>query len=344
MITRWDFKAKMIQIMAFKKYPEYFGRKKANSFDPSATPGDIRREDGTRVITEISYGVKYPNSFLDIYLPKEELRNQNGEKGSPVFIYFHGGGFLFGTKHSGDPIAKVSSGLGWFFNLFLERGIAVVSAGYAFAPKYRFPVQIEQVDQVLGFLTKHAGEYGLDMERFLLGGGSAGADMSEVYGLVLADEAYAAEFPFVPSVKKTSLKGLIIDEAALDLAHFENSSMDMMLGCWVGENNMQKGANAVRVNVPKHIRDSYCPTFVTGSNKDHFFADSARQLKEKLDGIGELCEMYIPEKELGEFDHGFMTEAGTAASDAAIQMCLGFVEKVLGEQAPDERKEQVSKT
>ncbi len=324
MICRWDFKAKFIQTVAFRKY---FGRKQPNIFKAPAQAKDTLREDGVRVITEVPYATKYPNSFCDIYLPKDEFWEKRGEKGVPVFVYFHGGGFLFGTKDTGDPIAKVSSGLGWLFNHFLERGIAVVSGGYAFAPKYRFPIQIEQTNELLGFLKKEGNRYHIDTEQILLGGGSAGADMTEIYGLFLADADYAARFDFAPSIPGNCLKGLIIDEAALDFPHFNDKAMDTMLGCWVGENNLKTGYFSNLVNVPLHIQNSYYPTFVTGSNS--YFKDSAEQLKAKLDEIHVPCTIYCPPKELGVFNHGFMTEAGTQASDEAMTLLVAFVEEVL---------------
>ncbi len=327
MITKWDIPAKYIQTVAFRRY---FGRKKANITEPATTPRDFIREDGVRVITEVPYADKYPNSFLDIYLPRQEFLDKAGKKGVPVFLYFHGGGFLYGTKDFGDPFAKVSSGLGWLFQQFLDRGVAVASGAYAFAPKYRFPVQIEQTDQALAFLYENAAKYGFDNRRMLLGGGSAGADMTEVYGLVLSDDAYAAKFPFQPSIPRESLIGLMIDEAALDMPNFRSKGMDLLLGCWVGENNLQKGKNSGLVNVPRHIRGAYIPTYVTGSNDGHCFADSARQLKEKLDEIQVPCKIYIPPMEMGTFTHGFMTEAGSPASAEAMELLGTFLDEVLG--------------
>lgn len=327
MKTKFDRRARFIQNTACRKY----FKRKPNSFDAQSEAVDIVREDGVRVITDIPYGTKYPNSFLDIYLPKKEWMESAGENGVPVFVYFHGGGFLFGNRRMGDPLTKDPTGMREWFGYFLDKGIGVVSASYAFAPEYRFPVQIEQVDQVLGFLGGHGKEYGLDSDQMLLGGGSAGADMTEIYGLVISDSSYAAQFPFVPTVRREQIKGLIIDEAALCFHTFKNpKGMDTMLGCWVGEEDFLHGPNSILCDVPEHIADSYIPTFVTGSTADHFFIQSALKLKVKLDEIGVRCDLYYPPLSMGEFGHGFLSQAETPAGKAGNEKMIRFIDAVLG--------------
>ena len=329
MKTKFDKRARFIQKVACRKY----FKRKPNAFDAQSKAINFVREDGVRVITDIPYGDKYPNSFLDIYLPKQELLEQVGEKGIPMFIYFHGGGFLYGNRRMGDPLTKDPSGMTKWFNYFLNRGIGVVSASYAFAPEYRFPVQIEQVDLVLAFLNEHGREYSLDSNRILLGGGSAGADMTEIYGLVVSDSSYAAQFPFVPSVKREQIKGLIIDEAALCFNTFKNpKGMDTMLGCWVGEEDFLHGPNSILCDVPEHIVVSYIPTFVTGSTADHFFIQSALKLKVKLDEAGIRCDLYYPPLSMGEFGHGFLSEDKTPAGREGNEKMLRFVDAVLEEK------------
>ena len=328
--TKYDRRAKSIQQLACTKY----FKREPNSFDAQSEAVDLVRGDGVRVMTDIPYGTKYPNSFLDLYLPKEKWLERAGEKGIPVFAYFHGGGFLFGNRRMGDPLTNDPSGMGEWFSLFLDRGIGVVSASYAFAPEYRFPVQIEQVDQVLAFLCSHGKEYGLDSEQMLLGGGSAGADMTEIYGLIVSDNSYAAKFPFVPSARREQIKGLIIDEAALCFHTFKDpEGMDTMLGCWVGEEDFLHGPNSVLCDVPEHIKDSYIPTFVTGSTAEHFFIQSALKLKVRLDEIGIRCDLYYPPLSMGEYGHGFLCQLETPAAKAGNEKMMCFLDNVIGNRS-----------
>lgn len=331
-VTKWDIPARFTQ----RFVSLLLGDTTPNSYQAKESVDSIRN-DGVRVITNIKYADKYPNSYLDIYLPREEWLEANG--GSvPVFVYFHGGGFLFGSKSNGDPLASSGDSTGndmeYLFSHFLENGIAVVSGEYAFSPEYRCPVQIEQYNQLLDHLTKNASSYQLDMTRIILGGSSAGADMTEIYGLFLSNREYASKFDFAPSIDKNCVKGLIIDEAALNLREFTTAAMQIMLGAWVGESDLGNGQVTDLVDVPEHITDSYYPTFVTGSNAPeengrNYFAESAYELKEKLDEIGVRCECYVPPMEYGAFGHGFLAAAGTRASDEGLAIMCEFVGDIL---------------
>ena len=54
-------------------------------------------EAGT-IISNIEYGTEYPNSYLDIY-----LTDVGSPEEAPTYIFFHGGGYVWGDKQEGDP-------------------------------------------------------------------------------------------------------------------------------------------------------------------------------------------------------------------------------------------------
>ena len=72
-----------------------------NSFQPKAEPTKTTLSDGTLFLSDIQYGEKYPNSYLDIYIPNGDTKTKR-----PTLFYVHGGGFAWGDKIEGDPLAK----------------------------------------------------------------------------------------------------------------------------------------------------------------------------------------------------------------------------------------------
>lgn len=67
-----------------------------NSYSPLYDPIDGLKENGQYLKSEIAYSKDYPNSFLDITYP-----DQNLEADRPTLFYFHGGGFFGGSKNMG---------------------------------------------------------------------------------------------------------------------------------------------------------------------------------------------------------------------------------------------------
>ena len=137
-----DIKCVAVQKIVFhKQHPG----KKVNDYNPRNIPSKRVREDGILYVNDICYGEKYPNSHLDIWYLNEDKQTIR-----PTVIYMHGGGCIFGDKVVGDPLAVGSGRDVDFCAMIAKNGYNVVNVNYALAPEYRFPVQVEQVNEYAG--------------------------------------------------------------------------------------------------------------------------------------------------------------------------------------------------
>ncbi len=323
-ILKSDLKCVPIQKMVFAKTNPGV---KVNDFAPRNVPGERLRGDEVLYVNDICYGDKYPNSHVDIW-----YENQDRSVKRPTIIYIHGGGFIFGDKVVGDPLAAGTGRDVDFCAEVAKRGYNVISMNYALAPEYRFPVQVEQVDQMLGYLTMHQENLGLDMDNVFLGGGSAGADLAEIYGVVLCNPDYAKRLGIKPSVRQEQIKGLLIDEAALDTTHFEEN-MNAMLGCWMGTDKLSQSPLADIMDATKWIEDKYISSFINTSNQEIWFVDSANALAEVLKRVGTDYELFYREPEYDVLNHGYMQLfASNIYAKECFDHMLAFVEKKLREE------------
>lgn len=311
-----DLKCKIVQILVQKKV--YKGNR-FNSFEPWNKPGIKVFDDGLICKNDICYGEKYPSSFFDIwYLNDSEMKR-------PTFVYFHGGGFIFGDKSNGDPLAEDGSVL----KDIVKAGFNLVNANYALAPKYRFPVQIEQVNELMTYLIEHEEELKIDMSRVVLSGGSAGADLAEIYGAAVCNKDYAEELGINPIMNKNNLKVLVIDEAALDTRTFDfNKNMYSMLHCWLGEGSKEYKGKSVLLNAKEHIKDTYIPSWINTSNQESWFIDEAKALNDKLNAIGCEHDLVCFDKKEAVLNHGYMNlkDTNKYASEAFDRM-INFVKE-----------------
>jgi len=130
----------------------------------AAIAGETPPKNNGPNFANVSYG-PYKRNVFDLWKP-------GTDKTVPVFIFFHGGGFMGGDK-SGyiDGIQKEC----------LKNGIAFVSADYRLiigggaAP---YPAPMLDGARVVQFLRARAKEWNLDPKRIAIGGGSAGANIS----------------------------------------------------------------------------------------------------------------------------------------------------------------------
>lgn len=292
----------------------------ANAFEPRTPPEDRVRADGVRVRSNVRYGKRYPNSFLDIYYPSD-----NDRIARPTVIYIHGGGFFMGDKVEGDPMAAGnSSPSGSGIEALVKAGFNVISMDYAFAPAYRFPVPLRQLNEALGHLSGNADRYGIDMGNVIIMGGSAGAQMSAQYGVLLSNPSYAQEVGIQPAIAKEKVKGLVIFSAPLKVSGF-GWRMNAMMWAYLGTKNLETSRQAQQMNLLPHIGPDYPATYVTDGNQPDTFPAHAKAMAAKLrqENVDHVFNYY--EESEARLDHGYTSRLDTKYGRENMDRAIAFI-------------------
>ena len=101
-----------------------------------------------------------------------------GDGPKPGLIYFHGGGWVLGGPDThGDMCAEMAKGA----------NCVVVLVDYRLAPENPHPAQLEDSLAVMSWLRVHGGEIGMNPDRIIGGGDSAGGQMTAGLSLYLRD-------------------------------------------------------------------------------------------------------------------------------------------------------------
>ncbi|EKD12229.1 lipase 2 [Drepanopeziza brunnea f. sp. 'multigermtubi' MB_m1] len=99
--------------------------------------------------------------------------------GCPIFVVYHGGGFVLGGLETETLLCRSFTGLG---------GIAV-NVDYRLAPEHPFPVPVEDAYDALKWTAAHFEELGGNPKKgFLVGGISAGGNFGAVLSLLYRDD------------------------------------------------------------------------------------------------------------------------------------------------------------
>jgi acetyl esterase/lipase len=108
------------------------------------------------------------DSKLDIYKRRDTTTLQ------PTVIFFHGGGWVLGTKE-----AAFMSIVPW-----LEMGWNVVNVEYRMARVALAPAAVEDAQCALRFVVAGAQTYGIDVNRIVVAGESAGGHLALTTGMI----------------------------------------------------------------------------------------------------------------------------------------------------------------
>jgi acetyl esterase len=87
----------------------------------------------------------------------------------PIFIYLHGGGWVFGDLNSHDAVCR---------RIAAAASCMVVSVAYRLAPEHRYQDQMDDVITAVNWVAAHGGELGGDPRHIAMGGDSAGGNLT----------------------------------------------------------------------------------------------------------------------------------------------------------------------
>ena len=126
----------------------------------------------------VSYDARHgDDGKLDLYLP------ENDGRAHATVLFIHGGSWSAGDKNhfvfAGRRLAR--------------SGFAVASTNYRLVPGGKFPNDIEDCICSLAFVRAHAQEYGIDPDRIVVMGYSAGGQLASLVGLASDDPQLAPD-------------------------------------------------------------------------------------------------------------------------------------------------------
>ena len=129
--------------------------------------------ESNKVVAVKSYTyIKYADTSLtlDFYRSKISCKK-------PCVIIVHGGSWAGGNRRQ---LPELNSYLA-------EKGYNVASIDYRMAPRWKTPAPVEDVKNCLAYLKKHAEEFQIDTNQFVLSGRSAGAQIALLAAYTLGD-------------------------------------------------------------------------------------------------------------------------------------------------------------
>ncbi len=98
-------------------------------------------------------------------------RYSTGSPGRGLVLFFHGGGFVIGSRASYTaPVRMLAHGT----------GADVVSVEYRLAPEHPFPAAQEDALAAWRYVVEHAASWGVDPHRIVVAGESAGGNIAAV--------------------------------------------------------------------------------------------------------------------------------------------------------------------
>ncbi len=114
-----------------------------------------------REIPDLAYG-PHPQNRIDLYLPEDVTAPD-------LFLFFHGGGFVGGSRKYREPA----------YGDLVRSGVAVATADYRMYPEAAYPDFVEDAALACAWVKENIARF-TPVRRIFLGGSSAGGYLTQM--------------------------------------------------------------------------------------------------------------------------------------------------------------------
>ena len=231
----------------------------ANALRITWSTSDFKRDNGINPANVKTIAdIPYTNSGC----PEEEIWNLTdiyypeffSEEKYPVIVSVHGGGWFYGNKEIYSLYTKYLA----------STGFAVVNFNYRQSPEHKYPAAFLDVCNLMNFISVHASEYMLDMNRLYMVGDSAGAQLASQYSILACSEKYRCLFP---ETSKLSIP--LPDKIALNCGFYEILPPHSETLCdWYLPENMDKTSIETTLNIIEYMTHRFPAVYLMTSVND----------------------------------------------------------------------------
>ena len=244
----------------------------------------------------------------------------------PLVAWVHGGGWVGGSKEE----------LTSYFKLIASHGYAVAGPRYSLAPEHHYPVPPRQVMAALGYLQANAGRLGIDPDRVVIAGDSAGAQIAAQLGALVTTPGYAQAAGIAPTITAAQLRGLVLACGAYDLALAREPStptgrtfIKAILWAYSGTRHFSDAPSFATWPVTGHLSPAFPPALITVGNADPLRPHS-ELLAGKLRAQGSEVEtVFWPASQQPPLGHEYQFDLDTGPGQHFLERTLTFLRQRL---------------
>ncbi|NEZ04288.1 alpha/beta hydrolase [Wenzhouxiangella sp. XN201] len=250
--------------------------------------------------------------YADVYIPDGNSPDGN-PAAWPAVLVVHGGGW---ERRSRDDMTRISRQLA-------DRGFVAVNIDYRFAPEYRFPAQLHDVQIAHRWMRDEASRLRIDADRIAGLGFSSGAHLVALAGLVAGtDSSLNAEY----GPEDEGFFAVVVGGIPSDFGLFSGGKLlRQLMGA-----RQEEAPEAYRAASPiTHVHDDAPPFFLFHGTLDQTVPyEHARVLYEALLEHGVHAELY--RMRLRGHITSFLIRGG------AMRSAIAFLHDMAGRPADEE--------
>lgn len=268
--------------------------------------------------TGLRYAPGSPNTTFDLFRPE-------GESGPlPTVVWIHGGAWISGASKDVDP----------YLRILASHGYAAVGLDYTLGPEASYPTAVEQLNTALAYLTGHASDLGIDPDRIVLAGDSAGSQLASQLAVLTTNPQYAHLLGIQPSLTREQLSAVVLNCGVYDLAALSTLNGILAWGfktalwSYSGDKDWSQTYVGSTMSTILHVTGDFPPTYISGGNGDGLTWSQSVPMATTLRAKGvEVTELFWPANHAPALPHEYQFHLKFAEAHRALDATLAFLKQ-----------------
>jgi len=273
---------------------------------------------GVTAQTGLRYAPGSPDTTFDLFRPE-------GESGPlPAVVWIHGGAWISGASKDVDP----------YLRILASHGYTAVGLNYTLGPEAAYPTAVEQLNTALAYLDAHADELGVDRERIVLAGDSAGSQLASQLAVLTTSPEYAHLLGIRPSLRRYQLSAVVLNCGVYDLGALSDLNGILAWGfktalwSYSGDKDWSQTYVGSTMSTIQHVTGDFPPTYISGGNGDGLTWSQSVPLATTLRGKGvDVTELFWPANHEPQLPHEYQFHLRFEEAHQALEATLAFLKR-----------------
>lgn len=248
-----------------------------------------------------------------------------GEK-LPTVVWVHGGAWIAGSSANVAP----------YLRIIAAEGYTAVGLNYTLGPEGTYPTAVHELNDALAYLDEHADELGIDRDRIVLAGDSAGAQLASQLATLITNDRYAHLMGMTPALEPDQVIGTILNCGVYDLRAMAELDgivawgFQVALWAYTGTKSWSSSYEGATMSTMEFVTADFPPTYISGGNGDGLTWLQSIPMSEALRDRGvEVEELFWPEDHLPKLPHEYQFHLDTPEAQDALDATLAWLESTV---------------
>ncbi|WP_244971443.1 alpha/beta hydrolase [Paramicrobacterium chengjingii] len=293
--------------------------------DGAATVAEMERNQPKLDIESkrnIAYAPDSEDTRLDVFRPA------SATDPLPVVVWIHGGAWVSGSKDNVAP----------YLEMVANEGYAAIGVDYTLGPEATYPTAFEQLNTALEYIDDHADELGVDPDRIILAGDSAGSQLASQLAVLVTNPHYAHFTGIEPALSPDQLDAVILYcgiydlDAMAELTGIESWGLKTALWAYTGTKEWSQLASGSLMSTQNWVTEDFPETFISGGNGDALTWIQSLPMSQTLRDEGvSVTELFYQADHQPALPHEYQFHLDLADARNAFDKTLGFLQRVTAE-------------